>query len=86
MEKLFYKIALFEGISYLLFGVTMPLKYWMNIAWPNKIIGMLHGILFVGYIIIGYVISTRKKWTPMKKVQLYLASIIPFGTFIFIKK
>ena len=59
MLKTFYIIALLEGISYLLFGVTMPLKYWMNITEPNKIIGMLHGILFITYIALVFILSKK---------------------------
>jgi integral membrane protein len=86
MLKIFYKIALLEGISYLLFGVTMPLKYWMHIPEPNKIIGMLHGILFVAYILLVFILSKKENWNWKKTIYLYIASVIPFGTFIFVKK
>ncbi len=86
MLKTFYIIALLEGISYLLFGVTMPLKYWMNITEPNKIIGMLHGILFITYIALVFILSKKENWSFKKQINLYFASVIPFGTFIFVKK
>ncbi|MBP6459286.1 MAG: DUF3817 domain-containing protein [Crocinitomicaceae bacterium] len=85
MLKIFYTIALLEGISYLLFGITMPLKYWMDILGPNKIIGMLHGILFITYVLLVYILAKKENWTIKKQIYLYLASIIPFGTFIFVK-
>ena len=44
------KVAILEGISYLLFAVTVPLKRIYDYHWPNKIVGMSHGILFILYI------------------------------------
>lgn len=52
--------ALIEGISYLLFGLTMPLKYMYGINWPNKIIGMIHGGLFIAYVLLVFVESHEK--------------------------
>ncbi|NNJ88117.1 MAG: DUF3817 domain-containing protein, partial [Eudoraea sp.] len=45
-------LAILEGISYLLlFGFSMPLKYWANIREPNIYIGYVHGFLFIAFII-----------------------------------
>lgn len=53
---------------------------------PNKIVGMSHGILFILYMLLVYVNSKTQTWTCKTKVLLYLASVIPFGTFIADKK
>ena len=42
-------LAILEGISYISFGLTMPLKYMMEIKGPNYIVGMAHGLLFMAY-------------------------------------
>ena len=42
-------VAWLEGITFLLFGVSMPLKYGFDIPQPNYLIGMAHGILFIVY-------------------------------------
>ncbi|MEJ6566839.1 MAG: DUF3817 domain-containing protein, partial [Flavobacteriales bacterium] len=37
--------ALLEGASFiLLLFICMPLKYGAGILWPNKIMGMAHGV------------------------------------------
>ena len=42
------KISLAEGISYLLLlGIAMPLKYWAGLPLAVKIVGSIHGALFV---------------------------------------
>lgn len=78
--------AIVEGISYLLFGLTMPLKYMYNTPMPNKIVGMIHGFLFIAYVIFVFLVSQEKKWNLSEKFWSYLASLLPFATFIVDKK
>ena len=48
--NLFRKIAIAEGISYiLLLFIAMPLKYWANMPQAVKYTGWAHGLLFVLY-------------------------------------
>ena len=64
----------------------MPLKYAMGMPKPNYFIGMAHGILFMLYMVLLLQVSTEYKW-PIKKIFLaFVASLIPFGTFIANKK
>lgn len=78
--------AILEGISYLLFALTMPLKYVYEIGMPNKIVGMIHGGLFIAYILFVYVESQENKWKFADKFWSYLASLLPFATFVVDKK
>ena len=74
-------LAILEGISYLSFGLTMPLKYMYSIPEPNLYVGMAHGILFIAYCLwvvrIHYVFLLKYQTTSI----LLLASLIPFMTF-----
>lgn len=74
-------LALLEGISFLSFLITMPLKYWYHLPMPNKIVGMLHGFLFIAYLFFVY-IESSSKWKGMEQFFAYLAAFIPAGTFI----
>jgi integral membrane protein len=75
-------LALVEGISYLLFALTMPLKYVYEMPMPNKIVGMAHGFLFIAYCIMVFVVNLERKWSFITNILAYLASLIPFGTFV----
>tara|TARA_R110002111_G_scaffold42422_1_gene78066 strand:- start:527 stop:832 length:306 start_codon:yes stop_codon:yes gene_type:complete len=75
-------LAVIEGISYLLLALTMPLKYWYEMPLPNKIVGMAHGFLFIAYCIMVFVVNQEKKWSFLTNFWAYLASLIPFGTFV----
>jgi len=75
-------VAILEGISFLSFLITMPLKYMMQITAPNKIVGMGHGILFIAYVFLVFWASTETKWDLKTKFWAYIASLLPFGTFV----
>ncbi len=82
MLQIFRVVAILEGITYLmLFGLTMPLKYWAGIGEPNQYVGYAHGFLFIGYIALALVIWRERNWSRKVLVSLLLASLLPFGTF-----
>jgi integral membrane protein len=74
--------SLLEGISYLLLPLTMWMKYSFEIGMPNKIVGMAHGFLFIGYCILVYLVNQEQKWSISTNFWAYVASLIPFGTFV----
>lgn len=82
MTLIFRIVAFLEGISYLLLlGIGVPLKYlYENESWV-KGLGMPHGLLFVGYLILAFLIKDEQKWDTKTFVLVCLASVIPFGTF-----
>ncbi|MFT4682141.1 MAG: integral membrane protein [Flavobacteriales bacterium] len=74
-------LAILEGVSYLLFGITMPLKYMYEIKEPNMYVGMAHGVLFMVYCLLGLACAIKYKWSVGFSVMVLLASLVPFGTF-----
>jgi len=76
-------LAIAEGISYLLFALTMPLKYGYDIVLPNRIVGMLHGILFLMYCLWVVIVAYQKKWSFGLTLIGLVASLLPFATFVF---
>jgi len=83
MINIFRKVAVLEGISLLLILlVTMPLKYMMDIPEPTIWIGWAHGVLFVVYSFMLLPLLVNKTITFLEAVVLFIASFIPFGTFI----
>ena len=82
MIKLFRLITLLEGSSYLLLlFVAVPLKYLMGDESYVKLLGMPHGVLFIAYIILSFVMRKKMNWNTTSFIIMLLASIIPFGTF-----
>lgn len=87
MLKLFKLVAILEGISsILLFFFAMPMKYILKNKTFMPPIGMLHGILFIGFIMLTLFFAVQKKWTSQKVLMFFFFSILPCGTFYLDKK
>ena len=87
MLNLFRFVALLEGISYiLLLFIAVPIKYLGNDPKYVKLLGMPHGLLFIGYIFLAILLSSELNWKGKTQRNIFLASIIPFGTFVVDKK
>ncbi|MCS6822239.1 MAG: DUF3817 domain-containing protein [Microscillaceae bacterium] len=75
-------LAFLEGVSLLvILFVTMPLKYWYDMPAPNKFWGMLHGILFIAYVLWVIQLKIEQNWSWQKTFLALIAAILPLGTF-----
>lgn len=89
MLKIFKITAILEGISYLvLFSNMLFIKpnhfeLYQKLLYP---IGMSHGILFIGYVLLAFLLKNAQKWNLKDFAIIQLASLIPFGTFYVEKK
>lgn len=81
-QKRFRLIANIEGWSYIiLLFIAMPLKYFADLPIAVRIVGMLHGVLFVGFCISLTEMVFRFRWGLIKTMLVFLSSLLPFGTF-----
>ena len=72
-----------EGISYLLLlGIAMPIKYFFGFPMAVKIVGMAHGVLFIAYCLLLALQMRANKWNLLFGIYLFVATLIPFGTFV----
>lgn len=75
-------VAILEGISFLaLLFVAMPLKYWYQDPYWVQKIGMVHGWLFVLYVVLLVLAHFQYKWSFGKTTLGFVLSLLPFGTF-----
>jgi integral membrane protein len=81
------KVGLLEGISLLvLLFIAMPLKYIWGQPLAVKVVGWVHGALFVLFMLLVLRVYDQRGW-PFKKVVLaFVAAFLPFGTFVFDKQ
>lgn len=83
MDKLFRITAHLEGWSYLLLlGIAMPMKYLWDQPWLIRPLGMAHGFLFIGYVVLVFLVSKEKKWNNKFTIWAYAASLLPIATFL----
>ena len=73
-------VAFWEGISYLLLlFVAMPLKYGFGIDTAVRIVGMTHGVLFLGYCMTLAFAASRLG--ARRTLLALVLSVVPGGTF-----
>ena len=72
-----------EGISFLvLLLIAMPLKYYFGLPIAVKVVGWMHGVLFIAYIIIVLLSIKIMRWNWFSVGVALAASLIPIGTFV----
>lgn len=77
-------VGLIEGISFLLLlFIAMPVKYMMDNPVLVKYIGMGHGVLFILFLVVLFAVCEKRKWSLSMFIMGLIASILPFGPFIF---
>ena len=79
----FRKIAIAEGISFLvLLCIAMPLKYFAGMLMAVKIVGYMHGFLFIGFVLLAWETKNSLNKSYGWFGLAFLASMLPFGTFV----
>ncbi|MCY1082078.1 DUF3817 domain-containing protein [Archangium lansingense] len=79
----FRAVALLEGLSFvLLLFIAMPLKYLAGMPLGVKLVGWAHGMLFVLYLLFLAEAAAAHRWSLVRIVGAFLASLVPFGTFV----
>jgi integral membrane protein len=77
-------VAFLEGLSFvLLLFVAMPLKYWAGFPIAVRIVGMVHGLLFLAFLWALFRVALEREWPQPRWGLALLSSLVPFGTFVF---
>jgi integral membrane protein len=78
--------AVAEGSSFLvLLCIAMPMKYLMGMPRVVTVVGAIHGILFLLYVSQLAKLRTTYQWDNRFSFYALLASLLPFGPFVFDK-
>lgn len=73
-------VAFWEGISFLLLlFVAMPLKYGLGIDVAVRIVGLAHGVLFLGYCVT--LAFAGRHLGARRSLLAFVISFVPGGTF-----
>jgi integral membrane protein len=84
MEKWFRIMGRLEGFSFLiLLLVAMPLKYYAGLPLGVKVMGPIHGALFLAYCAWAMSLALSEQWSFKKHILAYVAAVFPCGTFLF---
>jgi len=71
-----------EGLSYIvLLFIAMPLKYYFGYPIATKVMGSIHGALFVLFLYRLYKAANRVGFSFKESTLYFALSLIPFGSF-----
>lgn len=76
-------LGLIEGASMLLLvGIAMPLKYMAGRPEAVRVVGMIHGLLWVAFCLQLLRTMLVAKWPLGRAALIFAASLIPFGPWL----
>jgi integral membrane protein len=79
----FRVIAYVVGVLLLVLTlVAMPLKYAADRPALVETIGPIHGFVYMVYLVLGFDLARRARWSLRRTVVLLLAGTIPFMSFV----
>lgn len=72
-----------EGMSFLvLLLIAMPLKYLFALPRAVRVVGSIHGGLFVAFVAALMWVVIARRWSLSRAVLAFGASLVPGGTFV----
>lgn len=75
-------VGLLEAVSYLvLLGIAMPLKYVWGMPLPVRVVGSVHGGLFVLFCFALWRVLMNTSWPLSRAALVFVASLIPLVPF-----
>lgn len=79
-----YRVAAWvTGIGLLvLVFIAMPAKYLFGEPQLVALVGMMHGFLYMAYIVCTLILAERCRWRPLDAVVILLAGTIPIASFV----
>ena len=76
-------IGFLEGLSFVvLLGIAMPLKYFAGEPTAVRVVGMVHGVLFLAYVLAVIQAALEYGWKWKLTLMLLIASLVPLGPFV----
>src|SRR5215813_6328975 len=65
----------------LLLFYAIPVQIWGHDKRPEQIIGMLHGYLYMVYLVVAFEITVKLRVPLVRLILVLLAGTVPFGAF-----
>jgi len=76
-------IGIVEAVSFLmLLGIAMPLKHFAEMPQAVRILGWVHGLLFIGFVVALILARDAMRWSFRWTGLVLLAALLPFGPFV----
>ncbi len=78
----FRYVALIEATTFLLLLLASYLKHSNDQPLGVSILGPIHGLLFVAYVVIALAIRDQQGWSGKTTLLILLGAVLPFGGYL----
>ncbi len=82
MTAKFRLVALAEAVSYLALLVATFVKRGLDGPDLVAVLGPIHGILFLVYLVLTLLVREEQRWTAAQTIVVLVAAAVPFGAFV----
>ena len=66
----------------LLVPIGLPLKYAADKPGLVSVVGFIHGMFYIVYVIVAFDLARRARFSLGRTVIMFLAGLVPFATFV----
>lgn len=78
-----YRVSAFiVGYALIVLCVTILLKYVFGVNQAVAIWGPIHGILYIGYVLLAFDLAYKDRWSLVGTLGVLLAGVIPGISFV----
>lgn len=82
LERTFRITALAEATSFIALLVATYVKYGHDEPAGVQVLGPLHGLLFVAYVLLALKLAPRAGWSARTTLWILAGAVLPFGGFV----
>jgi len=80
--KTFRYVALAEATSFLVLLVFTVVKYSQDSPGGVQVMGPIHGVLFLAYVVIALSVRGPAGWSTQATIGVLAGAVLPFGGFV----
>lgn len=78
----FRRIALLEATTFLMLLVSSAIKNTGGSEIGVKILGPIHGLLFIAYVFFAWQLRHQAGWTGKQTFWILVGAVLPFGGYV----
>jgi integral membrane protein len=78
----FRHVALIEATTFLLLLVASYLKHTQDEPIGVDILGPIHGLLFIAYVVMALTLRDEQGWSAKTTLLILLGAVLPFGGYV----
>jgi len=80
--RTFRYVALAEATSFLILLVASVIKHTQDAEAGVQVMGPIHGVLFLAYVVIALAVRAPAGWSPRATLGVLIGAVLPFGGFV----